>query len=212
MSQNILNKDAAFFHVTTIENMEGIKKNGLNRNEKGQIFVSSRGELSILLGIALLQLPEIYQSEGIVFLKMTQNEINITDEEIKKDRQTNEWTKNFQYIITRSNIPANQIKCLGSLYLRNVDLVQAEGGTFPQSAYIDCFNIYMNKYIKNIHDYCCNFYKTHNEGEIGEEFKKEQSTKILEIISNLESDLVRAPSLEERRMFEHNKNTLQLFM
>lgn len=103
--------EATFYHVTTIENWEQIKLNGLN-SKKGEIFVSRVGELPVLLAIAFEQLPEIYTSEKIVFLKFPQAKINILQTEIISDNQANEWTQPFQNIICRKHIPIENIELM----------------------------------------------------------------------------------------------------
>lgn len=104
--------EATFYHVTTIENWATIQLNGLNSNS-GSIFVSRIGELPVLLAIALEQLPEIYTTEEIVFIKIPQSKNNFTAAEIRPDNQAGvEWTQRFQNIILRKHIPIENIELM----------------------------------------------------------------------------------------------------
>lgn len=116
--QTFLNQpEATFYHVTTIENWATIQVNGLNSNS-GKIFVSRVGELPVLLAIALEQLPEIYTTEEIVFIKLPQSKNNFTVAEIRPDNQAGvEWTQRFQNIILRKHIPIENIELMMKLYL-----------------------------------------------------------------------------------------------
>lgn len=97
--------EATFYHVTTLENLGRLKEDGWNSSKK-KIFVSRIGEFPILLSIAFEQLPEIYESEGIVFLKLPQSKNNFLKENIIADNQAGvEWTKDFQTIILNPIIP-----------------------------------------------------------------------------------------------------------
>ena len=111
--------EAAFYHITTIENWELIRQKGLISNA-GKIFVSRVGELPILLAIAFEQLPEIYttNTEEVAFLKLPQSKNNFTIKEILPDTQAGvEWTQRFQNIILRRNIPFDNIELMMKLRL-----------------------------------------------------------------------------------------------
>ncbi len=109
--------EATFYHVPTIENWATIQVNGLNSNS-GKLFVSRVGELPVLLAIALEQLPEIYTTEEIVFIKLPQSKNNFTVAEIKSDNQAGvEWTQRFQNIILRTHIPIENIELMMKLHL-----------------------------------------------------------------------------------------------
>lgn len=111
--------EATFYHITTIENWKKIEVNGIN-SKQSKIFVSRVGELPVLLSIALEQLPEIYETEIIVFLKLPQTLNNFTDNEIIKDEQAGvEWTQPFQNIILRNNIPIENIELMNMINLGN---------------------------------------------------------------------------------------------
>lgn len=116
--QKFLNQpEATFYHVTTIENWKKIQVNGLNLNS-GRIFVSRVGELPVLLAIAFEQLPEIYTTEEIVFIKLPQSKNNFTLAEIRPDNQAGvEWTQPFQNIILRTHIPIENIELMMKLHL-----------------------------------------------------------------------------------------------
>jgi hypothetical protein len=119
--------EATFYHITTIENWATIQANGLNSNT-GRLFVSRVGELPVLLAIALEQLPEIYTTEEIVFLKLPQSKNNFTIAEIRPDNQAGvEWTKPFQNIILRRHIPIENIELMMKL---NLNLGREEQRTF----------------------------------------------------------------------------------
>lgn len=106
--------EATFYHVTTIENWTTIQANGLN----GPLFVSRVGELPVLLAIALEQLPEIYKTVEIIFLKLPQSQNNFTVDEIRPDNQACvEWTQPFQNIIIRRHIPIESIELMMKLNL-----------------------------------------------------------------------------------------------
>ena len=109
--QTFLNqKEATFYHVTTIENWKKIRITGLNSK---RIFVSRIGEFPVLLSIALEQLPEIYETGEIVFLKLPQEKNQFLPEEIKPDLQACvEWTQPFQNIILRDYIPIENIELM----------------------------------------------------------------------------------------------------
>jgi hypothetical protein len=105
MKNFLESKEANFYHITTIANLDSIKENGLNSGS-AKIFVARVAELSVLFAIALEQLPEIYQSSGIAILKLSQTNNTFLPEEIKPDTQARvEWTQVFQNIILRKNIP-----------------------------------------------------------------------------------------------------------
>ncbi len=109
--------EATFYHVTTKENWETIQENGLNSNS-GRIFVSRVGELPILLAIAFEQLPEIYTTDKIVFIKLPQSKNNFILDEIRPDNQAGvEWTQPFQNIILRRHIPIDNIELMMELEL-----------------------------------------------------------------------------------------------
>ncbi len=109
--------EATFYHITTIENWATIQAKGLYSNTE-QLFVSRVGELPILLAIALEQLPEIYTTEEIVFLKLPQSKNNFTVAEIRPDNQAGvEWTQQFQNIILRRHIPIENIELMMKLNL-----------------------------------------------------------------------------------------------
>jgi hypothetical protein len=109
--------EATFYHITTIENWATIQVNGLNSNS-GRMFVSRVGELPVLLAIALEQLPEIYTTEEIVFIKLPQSKNNFTVAEIRPDNQAGvEWTQPFQNIILRKHIPIENIELMLNLHL-----------------------------------------------------------------------------------------------
>lgn len=109
--------EATFYHVTTIENWTTIQVNGLNSNA-GKLFVSRVGELPVLLAIALEQLPEIYTTEEIVFIKLPQSKNNFTIAEVRPDNQAGvEWTQRFQNIILRTHIPIENIELMMKLHL-----------------------------------------------------------------------------------------------
>lgn len=116
--QTFLNQpEATFYHVTSIENWATIKVNGLNLNS-GRLFVSRIGELPVLLAIALEQLPEIYTTEEIVFIKLPQFKNNFTVAEIRPDNQAGvEWTQPFQNIVLRTHIPIENIELMMRLHL-----------------------------------------------------------------------------------------------
>ena len=103
--------EATFYHVTTIENWEKIKDEGLKQNS-GKLFVSRIGELPVLLAIAFEQLEDIYNTGEIVFLKLPQIKNNFIVTEIKPDNQANEWTSPFQNIILRDHIPIENIELM----------------------------------------------------------------------------------------------------
>lgn len=109
--------EATFYHVTTIENWLEIKNSGFN-SKSGNIFVSRVGELPVLIAIAIEQLPEIYTTDEIVFIKLPQSKNNFTIDEIIADHQaTVEWTQPFQNIINRNHIPIENIEFMMSLRL-----------------------------------------------------------------------------------------------
>lgn len=116
--QTFLNQpEATFYHVTTIENWATIKTVGLDSNN-GQFFVSRVGELPILLAIAFEQLPEIYTTEEIVFLKLPQAKNNFKFSEIRRDNQAViEWTQPFQNIILREHISKVNIELMMKIRL-----------------------------------------------------------------------------------------------
>ncbi|QCE39913.1 hypothetical protein [Psychroserpens sp. NJDZ02] len=123
-------EEATFYHITTIENWEGIKINGFHSTE-GKIFVSRVGELPILLAIALEQLPEIYDTETIVFLKFPQKLNNFTSKEIIQDKQAGvEWTQPFQNIILRKNIPIENIEIMNMIDIGNNDEIRTSRMTW----------------------------------------------------------------------------------
>ncbi len=88
------------------------KKDGTPDRRYKENRSSSYTELPVLLAIAFEQLPEIYTSEKIVFLKLPQAKINILQTEIIIDNQANEWTKPFQNIICRKHIPIEKIELM----------------------------------------------------------------------------------------------------
>lgn len=110
--------NAAFYHITTIENWNAIKQTGINSEQK-KIFVSSSGELSILFAILVDQLNRLdVKSEEIVFLKLSHAKNNFIETEIKPDTQAGvEWTQPFQYIIKRQTIPFANIELAVTLQL-----------------------------------------------------------------------------------------------
>lgn len=109
--------EATFYHVTTIEKWVSIQVNGLNPN-KGRLFVSRVGELPVLLAIALEQLPEIYTTKEIVFIKLPQSKNNFTINELRPDNQACvEWTQSFQNIILRKHVPIENIELMMKLHL-----------------------------------------------------------------------------------------------
>ncbi len=109
--------EATFYHVTTIENWNSIKANGLIL-QTGKLFVSRVGELPVLLSIAFEQISEIYTSEEIVFIKLPQSRNNFTIDELRPDNQSGaEWTKPFQNIILRRYIPVENIELMMKLSL-----------------------------------------------------------------------------------------------
>lgn len=118
--------EATFYHATTIENWQAIKTNGLN-SKSGRIFVSRVGELPVLLAIAFEQLPEIYSTDEIVFIKLPQFKNNFTIDELIIDNQAGvEWTQPFQNIILRHHIPIENIELMMSLRLEpNRDFILA---------------------------------------------------------------------------------------
>ena len=116
--QTFLNQsEATFYHVTTMENWATIQANGLN-SKAGRLFVSRVGELPVLLAIAFEQLPEIYTTEEIVFIKLPQLKNNFTVNELRPDNQAGvEWTQPFQNIILRKHIPIENIELMMKLHL-----------------------------------------------------------------------------------------------
>ncbi len=109
--------EATFYHVTTIEKWVIIQANGLIPNN-GRLFVSRVGELPILLAIAFEQLPEIYSTEEIIFLKLPQSKNNFMIDELKPDNQARvEWTQPFQNIILRQHIAIQNIELMMRLQL-----------------------------------------------------------------------------------------------
>lgn len=119
MNTFLFQPEATFYHVTTIEKWENIQKSGFH-SEQRKIFVSRVGELPVLLAIALEQLPEIYDTKTIVFLKFPQNRNNFAVNEITKDNQAGlEWTQPFQNIILRQYIPIENIELMNTIFLGN---------------------------------------------------------------------------------------------
>ena len=119
MNTFLLQPEATFYHVTTIENWEKIQLYGLHSIQR-KIFVSRVGELPVLLAICLEQLPEIYTSEGIVFLKLPQKKNNFTPNDIIQDNQAPlEWTQIFQNIILKQYIPIESIELINIIFLGN---------------------------------------------------------------------------------------------
>lgn len=116
--------EATFYHITPIENWEGIKNNGLI-STNGRLFVSRVGELPGLMAIAFQQIPELYYSNGIVILKLPQAKNNFKLNEIKRDNQSNEWTQPFQNIILRNHIPVENIEFMMELRFGNAESVGA---------------------------------------------------------------------------------------
>lgn len=114
--QAFLNQpEATFYHVTTNERWNSIIVNGLCTN---RVFVSRVGEFPILLSIALLQLPDIYETEAIVFLKLPQEKNHFQVSEIIPDNQAEvEWTRPFQNIILRTYIPIENIELMMKIEL-----------------------------------------------------------------------------------------------
>lgn len=112
--QTFLNQpEACFYHVTTLERWATIQSSNQFFSRYGRIFVSRLGEFPILAAIAIEQLPEIYESSGIVFLKLPQAKNNFKSDEIRRDDQaTVEWTQPFQNIITRQSIPLSSIELM----------------------------------------------------------------------------------------------------
>jgi hypothetical protein len=71
-----------FYHITSPNSWESIKKNGLN-SKQGKIFVSNTGDFPILLAIATEQLLTLdYKENGIVLLKLPQAKNNFIPSEI----------------------------------------------------------------------------------------------------------------------------------
>jgi hypothetical protein len=78
------------------------------------------GELPVLLAIAFEQIPEIYESEGIVILKLPQAKNNFEFNEIIRDSQAQvEWTQPFQNVILRNQIPFENIELMMELRFGN---------------------------------------------------------------------------------------------
>jgi hypothetical protein len=78
---------ACFYHVTTLERWATIQSNNELRSREGKIFVSRVGEFPVLIAIAIEQLPDVYNTSGIVFLKLPQNKNSFRYEEIRPDNQ-----------------------------------------------------------------------------------------------------------------------------
>jgi hypothetical protein len=112
--QTFLNQpEATFYHITTERNWEEIKQKGLN-NDEGKIFVSRVGELPVLLGIMMLQLPEIYDNDdNIAFLKIPQVLNQFTINDIVPDHQAHGlWTQPYHNIICKKHIPPQNIELM----------------------------------------------------------------------------------------------------
>lgn len=104
--------EATFYHVTTIENWDSIQVHGLVQKNK-EIYVSRVGELPILLAIAFEQIPEIYDSEGFVVLKLPQTKNKFNTNELSPDTNAGvEWTQPFQNCILRNYIPPENIELM----------------------------------------------------------------------------------------------------
>jgi len=109
--------EATFYHMTTIEKWLTIRQDGFNP-KSGRVFVSRVGELPVLLSIALEQLPEIYETEEVVFLKFPQKKNGFEPKEIIPDNQAAvEWTQPFQNIILRKHIPPSGIELMMTIKL-----------------------------------------------------------------------------------------------
>jgi hypothetical protein len=116
------NPDSAFYHITPINNWNGIKENGLNASDK-RIFVSCVSDLSVLFAIALEQLPEIYSSEGIAIIRLPQSKNNFQSNEFVQDMQALvEWTQPFQQIILRGHIPSESIELFMTIQFHSASL------------------------------------------------------------------------------------------
>lgn len=122
--QTFLNQpEACFYHVTTLERWNSIQANNQIFSRDGRIFVSRVGEFPVLAAIAIEQLPEIYESLGIVFLKLPQARNNFRWEEIQQDYQAKvEWTQPFQNIITRQSIPLSSIELMMTFRFLNEEM------------------------------------------------------------------------------------------
>jgi hypothetical protein len=111
--------EATFYHITPLENWERIKNEGLTSNNN-RIFVSRVGELPVLLAIAIEQIPEIYESDGIAILKLPQSKNNFELNEIIMDTQARvEWTQPFQNIILKNHIPSENTELMMELRFGN---------------------------------------------------------------------------------------------
>jgi hypothetical protein len=121
MKTFLIQPEATFYHVTTIEKWEKIKVEGFKSKGK-KILVSRVGELPILLAIATEQLKEIYDTSAIVILKFPQIKNNFVEIEISEDYHADEsieWTKSFHNIIHRQFIPIEGIELMMTLSTNN---------------------------------------------------------------------------------------------
>ena len=121
MKTFLIQPEATFYHVTTLEKWEKIKVEGFKSNNK-RIYVTRVAELPILLAIATDQLPEIYDTSAIVILKFPQIKNNFIESEISEDYhadENKEWTKPFHNIIHRHFIPIEGIELMMTLATNN---------------------------------------------------------------------------------------------
>lgn len=125
--------EATFYHITTLEKWNTLKENGWDPSKK-KIFVSRVGEIPILLSIALEQLPEIYESKGIVFLKLPQSKNNFVEANIKPDNQARvEWTKGFQNVILNPTIPPENFEIMCTIKFHENEFEREKQMTFLNS-------------------------------------------------------------------------------
>jgi hypothetical protein len=133
---------AAFYHITTLERWESIKRDGkLKSDFRGEIHVSLSGEFPILMDIAINELPEYHETENLVLIRLPQAKNHFTSKEIIENYQANdeefgEWTKPFQKIIKRAEIPFQNIE----LMMIIKDMGKEE----------DCSRIFLNKIFGSI--------------------------------------------------------------
>jgi hypothetical protein len=161
----LMNQESSFFHITTIPSWNSIQNEGLKADNYGRIFVSIDSHLSILLGIAFLQIPEIYE-KGFVILRIPQEKISISINSISEDRQTNEWTKDFQCVIYKDVIPLESIEFLGEIDFGNYNEENIAG-------------LFIRQYLNKIQEYGQIYFEKYN---LGEKFDTLEHNKIAEII------------------------------
>ncbi|MGN6398681.1 MAG: hypothetical protein ACTHMI_24135 [Mucilaginibacter sp.] len=97
--------EATFYHICALEDLANITEQGI-KGKNAEIFVSRVGEMPVLAAIAVEQLANLYDADGLVVLKLPQALNNFTVSEIFEDyRAPIERTGLFQNIIRRSHIP-----------------------------------------------------------------------------------------------------------